>query len=101
MFLRAVALLVALASLAAPASAAGTPAAVWKFDNPFCRVVARMGPFSKGNGYGLALAAAAGSAVDAHVTLVGTTDAYDVHVNGALSGPPDDRETPPMVVGVP
>jgi hypothetical protein len=60
-----------------------------------------MGLLGNGEGYGLALAAADGSAVDAHVTLVGATDAYDVHVNSALSGPPEDRESPPVFVGLP
>src|ERR1700729_151966 len=98
---RAAASLLALAWIAAPARAADTPAAAWKFDNPFCRVVARMGPFGKDDGYGLAIAAAGGSSVDAQVTLVGATDAYDVRVNSDLSGPPEDRETPPVLVAVP
>jgi hypothetical protein len=60
-----------------------------------------MGPFGKDDGYGLAIAAAGGSSVDAQVTLVGATDAYDVRVNSDLSGPPEDRETPPVLVAVP
>ncbi len=98
---RGAASLLALAWIAAPARAADKAAVAWKFDNPFCRVVARMGPSSKGSGYGLALDADGGSTVDAHVTLVGATDAYDVHVNAALNGSPDDRESMPFLVDVP
>ncbi len=98
---RGAASLLALAWIVAPARAADKPGVAWKFDNPFCGVVARMGPFSKGAGYGLTLAADGGSAVDAHVTVIGATDAYDVHVKAALNGPPEDRESLPVVVDVP
>lgn len=60
-----------------------------------------MGPFTERHGYGLTLGVAEGASVDAHVTLVGATDAFDAHVNAALTGPPDDLETAPVVVDVP
>jgi hypothetical protein len=102
MLRRAAAFLVALESLAAPARAADAPAAHWKYDNPFCRVLARVAPAPDGSSYALALFAAGGTALDAHVTLVGDTDAYDAHAGSlALNGPPDDRQSPAMLLKLP
>lgn len=92
----------ALGSLVAPARAADAPAAHWKYDNPFCQVLARVGPTPGGSGYALALFAAEGTALDAHVTLVSDTDAYDAHIGAlALNGPPDSRQSPAMLLKLP
>lgn len=92
----------ALTSLIAPARAADAPTVHWKHDNPFCQVVAQVAPADNGSAYALALFAAAGSMLDAHVTLVSDTDAYDAHVSGtSLSGTPDDRQSDPMLVKFP
>jgi len=61
-----------------------------------------MAATSDGSGYGLAIYAAKGAAVDAHVTLISDTDAYDAHVASAvLSGPPEDRTSGTMLVKLP
>lgn len=89
-----------LASLAFVAAA--SPTTVWKYDNPFCGAVARVAALADGSGYAVALNASAGNTVDAHVTLVGTTDAYDAYLTGqSLVGTPDDRETAAVVVKLP
>ena len=102
MSLRAAASLVALAALAVPARAADDAALKWKYDNPFCQVVAGVTPASEGPGYQLALFTSRGATIDAHVTLVSATDAFDAHVAGMpLSGSPGDRQTEPMLLTVP
>ncbi|MGC1380770.1 MAG: energy transducer TonB [Candidatus Baltobacteraceae bacterium] len=91
---RSSAALAALALLVTPARAADAPGAAWTRDNPFCQVVAQVAPFADGSGYGLKLYAANGRTVDAHVTLVSDTDAYDAHVaNVPLTGSAGDRES--------
>jgi hypothetical protein len=102
MSLRAAASLVALAALAVPARAADDAALKWKYDNPFCQVVAGVTPASEGRGYQLALFTSRGATIDAHVTLVSANDAFDAHVAGMpLSGSPGDRQTEPMLLTVP
>ncbi len=102
MFFKTAAFVVALALPAPLAGAATLPAAHWKFENPFCDVLAAMAPLSVGSGYGLVLLAARGSSLDAHVTLVGDTDAYDAHVQQAgLTGAASDREADPILVTLP
>jgi hypothetical protein len=64
--------------------------------------VARVAPLSDGSGYAVALDASGGNTIDAHVTLVGATDAYDANLTGQpLVGTPDDRETAAVVVKLP
>jgi hypothetical protein len=105
MIRRGAAFLVALLSLAAPVSAADqvpaadVPAMHWKYQNPFCEVFAQLRPLYDGSGYELALLAANGNALEAHVTLVSDTDAYDAHVPVTdLSGPAEDRQSGPVIV---
>jgi hypothetical protein len=101
MSFRAAAFLVVLASLVAPARA-DVAAANWKLDNPFCNVIAEMAPLAQGTGYGLALYAAKGTSLEAHLTLISNTDAYDAHVGALrLSGPAQDRAGEPVLVKVP
>ena len=89
-----------LASLALVA-ATSSPA-VWKFDNPFCGAVAHVAALADGSGYAVELGASGGNTIDAHVTLVGATDAYDAYLTGQpLVGTPDDREASPVVVKLP
>jgi hypothetical protein len=109
---RAAAFPVALASVIAPARATDVSPAHWKYDNPFCQVVASVVPIpdvvasvnsvSGGVRYELALFTAAGELLAAHVTLVSGTDAYDAAVpDGSLSGPMEDRTLGPIVVTLP
>jgi hypothetical protein len=78
------------------------PAGPWKFENPFCNVVAQMAPLADGTGYGLALYAASGKSIDAHVTLIGKSDAYDAHVTALpLAGSAEDREGRAVLVRMP
>lgn len=102
----------ALASLGAPARAADAAAAQWKYDNPFCDVIAAAAPLpdviasvslTPGNSrYALELHARAGVTLAAHVTFVSDTDAYDAAVPVAnLSGPAEDRELTTVVVALP
>jgi hypothetical protein len=102
----------ALASFGAPVLAAGVPVAHWKYDNPFCDVIAAAAPLpdvvasvslSPGNSrYALQLHARAGATLGAHVTFVSDTDAYDAAVPVAnLSGPAEDRERETLVVALP
>lgn len=91
--------LAALFLLVARVQAADVSGAVWKYDNPFCSVIGRMDPLHDGSGYSLVLYAARGASLDAHVTLVSRTDAYDASVTRAeLSGPPTDLEAAPAIV---
>lgn len=102
MLLRAAALLVALACSCIPARAADAPAAAWKYDNPFCGVVAAVAPLGNSGRYGVALFAQQGTTLAAHVTLVSNTDAYDVAVPDTnLAGAPTDRQMDPVVVTLP
>ena len=97
--LRPSAVLVALALLSAPARAADAPAVAWQYDNPFCPVVAQVAPLADGSGYGLQLYAASGRTIDAHVTLVSDSDAYDAHVaNLPFTGSPGDRESEGVIL---
>jgi len=77
---RAAAFIAALASLAVGARAADLPAAPWKHVNPFCDVLAAVAPIAGGSQYALELYAARGTTLDAHVTAISESDAYDVHV---------------------
>jgi len=96
---RAAAFIAALASLAVAARAADLPAAPWKHDNPFCNVIAAMAPIAGGSQYALGLYAASGTTIEAHVTAISASDAYDVHIaDSNLSGPLEDRQTEPVVV---
>lgn len=102
MLLRAGFSAAALFALALPARGADPPAAIWKHQNPFCGVLAQVAPTTDGSGYGVALFAVSGASVDAHVTLVGRTDAYDAYLTAArLEGAPNDRESEGVVVKVP
>jgi len=112
MFFRAAALFLAIASLAAPARAADASAAHWKYDNPFCQVVAAVAPLpdvvasvtpvTGETRYEVTLYAAEGATLGAHVTLVSDTDAYDAAVPaGTLSGPSEDRRSEPVIVTLP
>jgi hypothetical protein len=112
MLLRAAVLLMAVASFGAPALAADAPATQWKFDNPFCDVVAAVAPLpdvvaattpvSGPSRYAVDLHARSGATVAAHVTLISDTDAYDATVPEAkLSGPMEDRVTSPFIVTLP
>lgn len=91
----------AVASFGAPALAAETSAAEWKFDNPFCDVIAAVAPLPDSR-YAVDLHARGGASVAAHVTLIGDTDAYDASVPEAhLSGALEDRVTSAFVVTLP
>lgn len=98
---RGAVLLVALFASFASARAADAPSVKWKYENPFCQVIADVAPAYDGSGYGLALFSAAGEKLAAHVTLVSDTDAYDARVSGPLSGPSDNRQTGPVLVKLP
>lgn len=98
---RAAVSFVALISFAMPAYA-DAPAPTWKHDNPFCGAEARVAALSDGSGYAVALSASGGNTIDAHVALVGDTDAYDANLTAQpLVGTPDDRETAAVVVRLP
>ncbi|MBV9028495.1 MAG: hypothetical protein JO311_07730, partial [Candidatus Eremiobacteraeota bacterium] len=76
--------------------------ASWRFDNPFCSAIVQARPLAGTPGYALTLAAATGEKMDAHVTLVGDSDAYDAHLSSVrLAGTPDDRESDANLVTVP
>ncbi len=102
MLLRAAALLVALACACIPARAADAPAAAWKYDNPFCGVIAAVAPLGNSGRYGVAIFAQQGTTIAAHVTLVSTTDAYDAALPDTnLFGPVTDRRMEPVVLTLP
>lgn len=102
MIRRGAAFIVTLVSLAAPARAADVSPSPWKYDNPFCRVIAAVTPVSNRPGYAVALYTGSGTSIDGHVTLVGKTDAYDAHVTAApLEGPASDRASVPILVTLP
>ncbi|HEY1867881.1 MAG TPA: hypothetical protein VGG70_06250, partial [Candidatus Cybelea sp.] len=99
-----------LASL--PRAGAADVSSQWKYDNPFCQVVAAVVPIPAvvasnaavggGRQYVLALFTPAGATLGAHVTLVSDTDAYDAVVpDGDLSGTPQDRKREPLIVTLP
>lgn len=94
-----------------PARADDSPAP-WKYDNPFCQVVAFVAPLPavvaslaaipSTSRYALELYTATGTTLAAHVTLVSDTDAYDAAVpDGALFGTAGDRKSEAMVVTLP
>lgn len=102
MFLRAAAFLVAVELFCAPVRAAAPAAPHWRFQNPFCSAVAAVGPLSDGSGYALDVAAPGGTTIEAHVTLVSATAAYDAHLPDTnLSGAVGDRRSDPIVVKLP
>jgi hypothetical protein len=91
---------------AVPAFAAGpqpeaspTP---WRFDNPFCDVLAALVPeqgSEPGAEYALELFARDGTRVAAHVTLIGADAAYDANVPATnLQGAAGDRRTDAVMV---
>jgi len=85
--------------LACCGRAAADPAApAWKLKNPFCDVLAGMSPAGTAGDYGIILFARAGTALDAHVTMIGDTAAYDAHVTAVLEGGVTDRHTAPVIV---
>lgn len=91
-----------LASLIMPARGADASGATWKFENPFCSVIAQMQPLAGAPGYALGLRAASGTELDVHVTLVSDSDAYDAHLSHVrLSGPPDNLESDAKIVTLP
>jgi hypothetical protein len=109
---RAAVLLVALLGSFAPARAADAPSGQWKYENPFCQVVAFVAPLPAivastapvggDTRYALALFASAGTKLAAHVTLVSDTDAYDVTVPaGALADSSGGRSLGPVIVTLP
>ncbi|MBV8725324.1 MAG: hypothetical protein JO078_05070 [Candidatus Eremiobacteraeota bacterium] len=74
----------------------------WRFDNPFCGVIVQARPLAGTPGYALQLGAATGEELDAHVTLVSDSDAYDAYLsNVRLAGPPDDRQSNAKLVTLP
>ena len=96
---RAAAFIAALASLAVGARAADLPAAPWKHANPFCDVIAAVAPIAGGSQYALGLYAARGTTIEAHVTAISASDAYDIEVADTnLSGAPEDRQSEPVIV---
>jgi hypothetical protein len=112
MFRRAAVLVAALLASLPRLGAADEPSSQWKYDNPFCQVVASVAPIPDvvasiaavggETRYALDLFTADGTTLAAHVTLVSDTDAYDAGVpDGNLSGPPNDRNLEPLVVTLP
>jgi TonB family protein len=89
-----------VAIAAEPSPAPSSP--VWKFDNPFCEVLAGLVPFegiAPGSEYGVQLYASHGTTVAAHVTLIGAENAYDANVTVTnLQGAPADRRSEAIVV---
>jgi hypothetical protein len=98
---KSAAFLVMLGLTFGAARAANSPATDWKYANPFCQAIAHVAPADDGSGYGLALFAGSGERIDAHVTLVSDTDAYDAHVSALLAGPADDRRSGAVFVTLP
>jgi hypothetical protein len=85
-----------------PARADDAPPAAWKYDNPFCKVLAAVAPLGDGRRYAIELLAPSGITVAANVTLISASDAYqaaipDTNLEGAL----DDRGVPPVVFALP
>jgi hypothetical protein len=112
MFRRAAVLVAALLASLPCAGAADEPSSQWKYDNPFCQVVAAVVPIPDvvasiaavggDTRYALDLYTPAGTTLGAHVTLISDTDAYDAAVpEGNLSGPPEDRKLEPLIVTLP
>jgi TonB family protein len=101
MFLRVAAFLVAVGLSCTPVRAAES-APQWKFENPFCSAIAAVAPLSDGSGYALDVAASSGTTIEAHVTLVSASAAYDAHLPDTnLYGPVGDRRSEPVVVKLP
>jgi len=112
MIRKSAAFLAALGFSYAPVRAADGSAATWKYDNPFCSVVASVAPIptvvaavTPTGGewrYVLALFTRTGTTLAAHVTLVSDAEAYDAAVSdGDLSGTTEDRKLEPVVVTLP
>ena len=102
MMRRGAAFLATLVSLVGPVRAADIAPSSWKYENPFCKVVANVMPVTGRAAYAVAVYTASGTLIDAHVTLVGETDAFDAHVVSApLSGPADNRQSAPILVTLP
>jgi hypothetical protein len=98
--------------LSVPARAPAESSIDWKYDNPFCDVVAAVvplpdvvasvTPIQGGMRYVVALFARRGTTLAAHVTLVSDGSAYDaVLPDTNLSGPLEDRRREPVVVTLP
>ena len=95
-------LLVASLGSFVPARAADTPATSWKYDNPFCKVLAAVAPLGDGRRYAIELLAQSGTTVAAHVTLVSGSDAYEAAIPDTnLEGAVEDREMPAVVFALP
>jgi hypothetical protein len=101
------ALLLSLLCLVPSAAAAAVQppapsASVWKFDNPFCEVLAALVPIegsAPGSEYGLQLYASHGTTVAAHLTLIGAEGAYDANVTASnLQGASIDRRSDALLV---
>jgi hypothetical protein len=109
---RAAVLLVAILGSFAPARAADVPSGDWKYENPFCQVVALVAPIPAvvastapvggDSRYALELFASDGRTLAAHVTLVSDTDAYDATVpKGTLADSSEGRSLGPVIVTLP
>jgi hypothetical protein len=74
----------------------------WKHNNPFCNVLSSVVFTGNPGKYAVGLFTGSGSTIDAHVTMIGATDAYDAHVTGLqLLGAPGDRQSGGVLVTVP
>lgn len=93
MLLRAAFFSAALLGFALPARADQAAAPAWKYENPFCGVVAQVSTTGDGSTYAVGLFTGSGTTIDAHVTLVSGTDAYDAYITAApLSGISGDKQ---------
>lgn len=112
MFRRAAVLVVALFAVFPRAGVADEPTSHWKYENPFCQVVAAVAPIpdvvasiaavGSQTRYLLDLFTPSGITLSAHVTLVSGSDAYDAAVpDSDLSGSTDDRKLEPLIVTLP
>jgi len=85
-----------------PARADDAPPAPWKYDNPFCKVLAAVAPLGDGRRYAIELLAQSGVTVAAHVTLISASDAYQAAIPDTnLEGSTDNREMTPVVFALP
>lgn len=102
----------ALVSLSVPAKADAASPIDWRYDNPFCDVIAAVVPLpdvvasstpvAGSVRYAVGLFARRGTTLAAHVTLVSDGYAYDALVPEAiLSGSLEDRHHEPIVVTLP
>lgn len=102
MTLRAVACFAALITTVLPAYADNAAAPTWKHDNAFCGALASVVSTGDPGSYAVGLFTGAGTTIDAHVTLVGKTDAYDAYVTAApLTGAPGDLQSEGVVAKLP